>query len=362
MKRPINVNVHLFYGVDPHPRSATQALDCLYGYHHAESNDFTLTYSHDAKEGPIRRFWRRGLKAVLGFDFIHAWRNRQDILDADVIWTHTEYEYFAVALLLKLARRDTRPLLLAQSVWLFDRWPKFSAVRKACYRNLLKRTDMLTTHSEVNRALCEAYLGRPARLVYYGIDTNDFPVTTLESWEPHTPIRIAAIGNDRDRDWQTLIAAFDGDERFSVRLATRRRVKYSGKRSNIQIRPVHGTAAQRELYDWADLIVVPLLENKHVSGITVILEGVTCGKPVIATDVGGLDGYFTPEEITYVKPRDPLALKNAALHLVANPAITRTRVARATQRFIASDYTTASFARQHVELTEEMVAAAEGRG
>jgi glycosyltransferase involved in cell wall biosynthesis len=356
--RPINVNVHLYYGADPRQYRKGEGFGCLYGYHLAEAqSNYQMTYSHDAAEGKFRRTLRRGLKAVIGFDFLHAWHNRREILAADVAWTHTEFEYLAIALLLRLSKGEKKPLLLAQSVWLLDKWPSLSRPRKALYRWLLSQADHLTVHSEVNRRLCEKYFGRPAQMVYYGIDTKDFPVIRRTEWQPHTPIRLAAIGNDRDRDWGTLVEAFAHDPRFQLRLATRRKVKVEGV-ENVVVKPVHGMAAQRELYEWADMIIVPLHENKHVSGITVIFEGVTCAKPVVATNVGGLTGYFSSEEITYVPAADPLALKQAALDLANNPKAALAKTMRATRRFLESDYTTNSFARQHVEITEQMLSTA----
>lgn len=355
MNNPIKVNVHLFYGADPRKYRKGENAGCLYGYHFAESERYHLTYSRDAEEGKLRQVFRRALKAAAGFDLLHAWHNRKDILQADVIWTHTEFEFLAISLLFRLTGTGRRPLLLGQSVWLFDRWPRFSSLRKAFYRMLMPRVDMLTIHSPVNQKLCSDYLRRPAHLVFYGISTQDFPIQNVATWQPHTPLRVAAIGNDRDRDWDTLVAAFDGDPRFSVRLATRRKVKTSPKSDNVSIGPVYGMEAQHELYAWADVVVVPLHENKHVSGITVIFEGVTCGKPVIATRVGGLEAYFSSEEVTYVPPGDAEALRDAVASLTNDPAATLQKTLRATQRLIHSAYTTENFARQHVILTEQLL-------
>jgi glycosyltransferase involved in cell wall biosynthesis len=351
------VNVHLFYGADPKKYRVGENRGCLYGYDFAESERYQLTYSHDADEHKLWKIFRRALKAAFGFDFIHAWNNRHDILAADVVWTHTEFEYLAVSLLCRMYRRKERPLLLAQSVWLLDRWPRFSALKKALYKTLLKRADMLTVLSPVNQKLMERLSGRQSEVVFYGVDERDFPLREVNEWQCHGPIRIAAMGNDRDRDWESLIRAFDRDERFSVRLATRRHIATKPKGSNIEIAPVVGIAAQRELYYWADIIVVPLQENKHASGITVILEGVTYCKPVVATGVGGLDAYFSAEELTYVRPDDPIALREAVLKLVSDPVAALEKAKRATERLRRSQYTIAHFAAQHVALTEKMIAA-----
>ena len=75
-----------------------------YGYHHGRDEGCIVTYSEDTPEGPFRRLVRLGLRKTLGFDMIHAWRNRDGLRDAHVIWTHTELESLA-ALAFLLMRR-----------------------------------------------------------------------------------------------------------------------------------------------------------------------------------------------------------------------------------------------------------------
>ena len=287
-KAATNVHVHLFYGADPRTYRKGENIGCLYGYHHAESDEFRLTYSQDGGESRVASLARRALKAALGFDVVHAWRNRAALLNTDVIWTHTEQEHLAAALILKLAgAQGKRPLLLAQSVWLFDKWNSFGGPRRWLYRKLIARADALTTLARDNADLCRRYLGRDAEFVYYGLNTQDFPITEPRQWQPNRPLRIAAIGNDRDRDWRTFLAAFGGDERYDVRLATRRRVPREWHAPNVKIGSASGAAKQHELYAWADVIVVPLRPNFHASGITVMLEAAAVGKPMIVSDVGG---------------------------------------------------------------------------
>ena len=170
------VHVHLFYGADPRTYRKGENIGCLYGYHHAESDEFRLTYSEDRRESRVASVARRALKAALGFDVVHAWRNRAALLNTDVIWTHTEQEHLAAALILKLAgAQGKRPLLLAQSVWLFDKWNGFGGPRRWLYRKLLTRADALTTLARDNAELCRRYLGREAEFVYYGLNTQAFP-------------------------------------------------------------------------------------------------------------------------------------------------------------------------------------------
>ncbi|WP_206996252.1 glycosyltransferase [Trinickia mobilis] len=350
------VHVHLFYGADPRVYRKGEDFGCLYGYHHAESDEFALTYSCDAKESKPVSVARRALKLVLGFDLIHTLRNRDEILRSDVIWTHTEAEHLAVALVLLLAgERGRKPLLLAQSVWLFDKWRGYGALRRWVYRKLLARADVLTTLARDNAELCRRYLKRDAIRVHYGLNMTDFPLAEPHTWQPHAPLRIAAIGNDRDRDWTTLVKAFGNDPRYTVRLATRRKIPQALHAPNVQIAPASGLAKQRELYDWADLVVVPLRPNYHASGITVVLEAAALGKPVIATDVGGLRDYFTAQQVSYVPPHDAAALRRAADALAAHPEATLSRVWAAGAQLTARRLTTQHFAQQHVQITRAML-------
>ncbi|KXU86013.1 glycosyl transferase [Caballeronia megalochromosomata] len=356
-----HVHVHLFHGSDPRHYRKGDGIGCLYGYHHAESAEFELSYSRDAAESRPMRFLRRALKAAAGFDFIHTWRNRDAILSCDAVWTHTEQEYLSAALLLLLkGKRKGQPLLLAQSIWLLDKWSGYGAWRRWLYRRLIARADILTTHSSVNAALVREYFGRDATQVFYGLNTQDFALNEPQAWTPHAPLRIGAIGNDRDRDWTTLAAAFRNDERYEVRIATRRRVSASLRASNVQVAPAIGLNAARELYDWADVMVVPLRANTHASGLTVLLESVALGKPVIVTDVGGLRDYFGTGHVSYVPAHDHAALRRAVDELRANPSLALARAQAALRHFKARDYTTRAFALQHVRLTRDALERGQG--
>jgi glycosyltransferase involved in cell wall biosynthesis len=351
---PAKVHVHLYYGVDPSRYRKDDNVGCLYGYHYAESESMALSYSQDHPEGRVMRSIRRGLKALLGCDVIHTFRNRHALLEADVIWTHTEREYLSAAALLML-KRGRKPLLLAQSVWLLDLWKSLSGFKRFVYKKLLSRADLLTTHTTDNAALVRQFWNREATVVLYGISTDDFPLQPVSQWRPHEPLRVAAIGNDRDRDWQTFMEAFENDKRFSARLATQRKVSRPSVADNVVVGPVSGIDEQRKLYEWADVIVVPLHPNHHASGITVMLEGVMAGKAVVATDIGGLTDYFSPDSVSYVPVHDPRSLRETVAALGADPEATTERIRRAQRELTSKDLTTRGFARQHVVLTQQML-------
>ncbi len=105
----------------------------------------------------------------------------------------------------------------------------------------------------------------------------------------------------------------------------------------------------------ASVVCVVLKPNQHASGITVIQEAVLTGVPVIATAVGGLDGYFGPDAVRYVPPSDPDALRDAIRELAADPEGTRTRRVQAQRHMIEADIGAEAFIRRHVEISREMI-------
>ena len=144
-----------------------------YGYFWAREDGCAVIYSEDKDETPPKRLLRMGVRWILGFDFIHAWRNRHGIFNADVVWTHTESQHLAILLLLLTDPKRQRPKVIAQSVWLFDRWPRFSPLRRLFYTWLLSRADVLTVHSPDNlQRARELFPRNRSELVLFGIRTD----------------------------------------------------------------------------------------------------------------------------------------------------------------------------------------------
>ncbi len=341
-----------------HARGAIPGLnDTLpYGYYRAANESWAIEYSEDPVESRITRFARRGLTHVIGFDLLHAWRHRRQLLAADVVWTHTEREGLAALALFRLLGRRTSPRIVAQCVWLFDRWQKFSAPRRALYRWLLGRADIITTLSRENLETARRALPlrRSERLL--------FGWTSEEHMRPprgeivHDPIRLASLGGDMHRDWNTLLAAFAGVVGFELRIASGQAAiaaRLSAK--NVAVKPAQCESDVKALYDWADMAVVCLDENRHASGITVILEAVASGIPVVATDVGGLGDYFSEGEICYVPVGEPDALRNAVKRLTLDSERRIAMTKAAQKRLREAGLTSEGYALRHRELSEELL-------
>ncbi|HJU10196.1 MAG TPA: hypothetical protein VJ728_04935, partial [Candidatus Binataceae bacterium] len=114
-----------------------------YGYYRAGGQGWSIEYSDDSDESRLTRLSRQALRKLLGFDFVHVFRNRRKILQADIVWTHTELEHLGVLAFLALFGRRHRPKLIANCIWLFDRWSRLSSIKRSFYRILLKDANVI---------------------------------------------------------------------------------------------------------------------------------------------------------------------------------------------------------------------------
>jgi len=362
---PIRVFVHLAHGFGAAQWQAKWdrgeiigVNDRLpYGYFWAAEDGCTIEYSEDRHEGTIGRLFRLGVRWLLGFDVIHAWRNRRAIRAAEIVWTHTESQYLAVLLLLWRTHAQ-RPKIIAQSVWLFDVWPRLSPLKRWLYGRLIANADILTVHSPDNLQRARALFPlRRSLMIPFGIRVDQLIAPARRT--AHRPVHVLSLGNDRHRDWTTLIAALHGWPDAELRIVTPRRPAALTGETNVTLVLPKTNGELAALYDWADIVALSLIPNLHASGITVVEEATVFGVPVICTDTGGLHAYFTDEQIRYVPPQEPGAMRQAIAALADDAAARTAMVERAQRRMIEAGLTSRDFARRHAELSRELLDRAE---
>ncbi len=353
--------VHLAYGFDSRKWQAKWRAGKVlglneefpYGYHHAAEFGATVVYSTDHPETAIGKLLRYGARGLFGFDFVHAWRNRREIWQADVVWTHTESQSLAILLLFALSRRATRPKLIAQFVWLMDAWPRAGLLRRAIYKSLLRKADILTFHSPLNaQAAAALFPDKRVEVLKFGINTvpPTLPSHTFEGRKT----RLLSAGNDRHRDWSTLIEAVNGADDIELRLLTTA-YKLPRPYPNITALRVDSNDALLAQFAWADIVVVPLKPNLHASGLTVVEEAATLGVPVVCTNVGGMDYYFGNDAVLYVDPYAPERMLDAVRRLAGDAGLRQTMVAAARRRLVEGGISSRDYARRHVELSLELL-------
>jgi glycosyltransferase involved in cell wall biosynthesis len=356
----ISVYVHLAYGFSAERFKSLYDNGKLiginepyaYGYYRAENYGCVVKYSTDHAEGKLIKLLRYAARAVLGFDLVHAFRNRRNLFGADFVWTHTESQSLAVAAVLRLKQRALRPKSIFQSVWLIDQWERLNPIHRYLYRRLLSQSDVLTFLSALNQARAKLiFPDVRTEHVFFGIRVDELIKSNPAA--SHPPIRVLAVGNDRHRDWETLRSAVLGNANIELRVITGAlpRTFLTG---NAAVLTVNHNAELLEHYRWADIAVVPLKPNLHASGITAIQEAILQGIPVISTNVGGLEDYFGQDAVCYVEAKDPIALRQAIEDLYADPQRRSRMVERAQSRMVEGPLNSDAYVRRHVELSRAM--------
>lgn len=149
--------------------------------------------------------------------------------------------------------------------------------------------------------------------------------------------------------------AFGNDERFHVTIVCSRLSDTLLQRySNLSLIKRPNISDFLRSYQDADIVIVPMVENIF-SGITVALEAVALGRPVLATRTGGVPTYFSDDEVLYVPAGDAHAMLDSVLGDSNKDC--EDRVTRASTRFQRNDYSTHAMISRYVKITSRFIPA-----
>jgi hypothetical protein len=183
--------------------------------------------------------------------------------------------------------------------------------------------------------------GVPARRLHrllMGVDSDFWRVDQAEP----VPGLVLGAGNDRHRDHEALVRALVGVHArraaTTLELVTRHPVEVPpelGRRvdhlTHPELRAVYGRAA---------VVAVALKPNLHLSGSTVILEAMACGRPVVATATAGVRDYVVEGETGLLVPAgDSDALGRAVERLLEDPEMAH-EMGRAGRRLLERQFST----------------------
>lgn len=301
----------------------------------------------------------------------------------DVIYTDGENIGLPLALLLKLrGARPSRPRHVMLTHYLSTR-PKRLLFRLGAGSHI----DTLIVHSSAQRQLATTALRMPparvALLPYFADTTFWHPLPTpplcpsvSSAVDSSFPL-VCAVGLEF-RDYDTLTRAARGLD-AQIRIAAASTWSHHSAFSGSPDLPANVSVASytylplRDLYASARIVVVPLTDVDNQAGITVILEAMAMGKPVVVTATRGQTdvirdrrnsgrgrierewwpGFVDAPEVAetlgslptgfYVAPGDPDELRRAIQYLLDHPDIAE-ELGRNGRRVAESLFTLDAFA------------------
>ena len=199
---------------------------------------------------------------------------------------------------------------------------------------ILNAVDLSVVSSRPNKDLLHNYLRieRDRILFWWHPIDSEYFVPGSASSNKTKPI-IASVGLEQ-RDYR-LLATATAKLDVDVKVAGFSQFQSRIAKSFPKVMPDNMTNKKFQsseliqLYHDADVVVVPLKENRGAAGVTVLLEAMSCKKPIVCVRTQGLADFLDEEAITTIEPGDVAGLQKAILNLLDNPKSAISKAQRA---------------------------------
>ena len=201
-------------------------------------------------------------------------------------------------------------------IWVTDRVERGQDVGRM--RDVLRRMSGLWVISRGQVEPLRRFVGEdgpPVGFFTFGVDADFF---AARPW-PSRPM-VLSVGGDRDRDPATLFAALAlvRAERPDVELVVQT-TSDAAPPEGVTVVPHVSHRELAELYARASVVAVATRDNLHASGMTVSLEAMATGRPVVMTDTPGIEDYVEHERTGLLAPvGDAEALAGHVLRLLGD--------------------------------------------
>ncbi|TWX38934.1 glycosyltransferase family 4 protein [Frigoribacterium sp. ACAM 257] len=201
-------------------------------------------------------------------------------------------------------------------IWVTDRVERGQDVGRM--RDVLRRMSGLWVISRGQVEPLRRFVGEdgpPVGFFTFGVDEEFF---AARPW-PERPM-VLSIGGDRDRDPATLFSTLERvhADRPDVELVVQT-TSDAAPPAGVAVVPHVSHRELAELYARASVVAVATRDNLHASGMTVSLEAMATGRPVVMTDTPGIEDYVEHERTGLLAPvGDADALAGHVLRLLGD--------------------------------------------
>jgi glycosyltransferase involved in cell wall biosynthesis len=303
-----------------------------YGLHHLRDHGFDVTFGDRELTGPWARVARSLRYRTSGLEPVEALLDlrRMSRGESDVVLAYDERTGVPAALSAPHSR--FAPVVTGIG-WLTTRAEAHPVQRRMASIALPRAAAVWTQCSAMVPVLAREWRVPPHRVHYVplGIDTDFYPE---QPWELATPT-VASAGEDRFRDHALLVEAVrrarDTVPAARLELATGLPVDLPDDLGTLYTGRMGGR--MRDLYGRSTVVAIALRPTRTGSGLTVVLEAMASGRPLVVTDNPGMSDYVE-HGVTglLVPPDDVEAFAEALRQLLADTDRARAMGAAAAER------------------------------
>jgi glycosyltransferase involved in cell wall biosynthesis len=290
-----------------------------YGLHHLQDHGFDVTFGDRELTGPSARVARSLRYRTSGLEPVEALLDlrRMSRNESDVVLAYDERTGVPAALCAPHSR--FAPVVTGIG-WLTTRDEAPPMQRRLAARALPRAAAVWTQCSAMVPVLAREWDVAAHRVHYVplGIDTDFFPE---QPWHLATPT-VASAGEDRFRDHALLVEAVrrarDTVPGACLELATGLPVDLAPELGTLYTGRMGGR--MRDLYARSTAVAIALRPTRTGSGLTVVLEAMASGRPVVVTDNPGLADYVEHGVTGLLVPPDDVdAFADALRQLLGDP-------------------------------------------
>jgi len=295
----------------------TQPKEFLYGTSSLISNDqLTPIYVDKNRNTLLRKLLYYPEKLVtrtylLGMPFEIVIENMKAIKNSKAIFCINDAISFAVLFFKSLGLINVPVITLFQS--LSERHIRYFSgkkIAKKFIKFLLGYSDLiLTLSSSSSTELIQSFdLDKnKVKEFYFGADK--------EFWSPSNDSKedyILSVGNDSNRDFNTLIDALADD--YKIKIVSR--LKFNDHK-NVEVLNGISNEELRDAYRKAKFVITPSrLILTESSGLSTTLQAMACGTPVIASDSLPFREFFEHNKSIFLyEPQNPGSLKEVVKNI-----------------------------------------------
>lgn len=335
----------------------------FYGYQQLQAQGIDVSLAEDSELGmapPLPVFARLlnklsfflgGLPVGMLLSFFLASGDRK-LADSDSVVATTNGMGLALAMAKAMGRVRVPVLLLAMGLLPM----RLSRIQKVLYPLILRHLHLVT----ISRGE-QAFLRRllPRQDIHYlpfGVDHRFWTPADNPSGGDY----VLAIGNDQNRDWQTLVDAWSVD--FPpLKIVTSLPVPAAPE--NVEVicgnwrTRLLSDEEIRSLYQGARFVIIPSCETIQPSGQSACLQAMACGRPVVLSNIAGLwDSQLVRhgENVLLVQPGSVAEMGSAVQRLVYDHELC-VLLGRNGRRLVECHYNTDIMAEAMVRLLMEVV-------
>ncbi len=286
------------------------------------------------RAGVLARGFNALIYRLAGIPALAAWRlatSRRRLGGADLVFVTTNTFGIGLALLKRFGLLRAKVLFLAMGLV----EPHTPRRWRLVFRWVLRDVAVLALAEQDARLLTEV-LRRQVAYVPFGVDKT--------FWTPAPDAvdggYILSIGNDRHRDFATLVAAWRPEFPL-LKIVTHLPVETAAANVEVIRGDWHSQALSdaeiRELMRLARFVVLPIRNTVQPSGQSAALQAMACGKAVLVTDYPGLWNREVMRDgetcILLGAPGDGVAISHTVARVLAAPEALE-RIGAAARRVI----------------------------